>query len=198
MEAREALNRIVRDATRASAIVCQIRNLSKKTPPREDRVDLNSVIRDVIEVTRAQMKECGVSVRADLVRGLPLVQGNRVELQQVVLNLIINAVEAMKDMSKEVRELRITTTTTGTDGVLVSVSDTGPGLAPATLKNLFRPFHTTKADGLGLGLTICRTIVEAHGGRLWAKADALRGAIFQFALPALTQTLPCEAGHSAV
>ena len=184
MEAREALSRIVRDVSRASAIVHQIRGLGKKTTPREDLVDLNSAIRDVIDMTRSEAMESGVSVRADLAEGLPFVQGNQVELQQVILNLIVNAIEAMREMSKGVRELLIVTATTEADDVLVSVCDTGPGLAPATIKNLFKAFHTTKPDGLGLGLSICRTIVEAHEGELWAKADALRGAIFQFTLPA--------------
>jgi C4-dicarboxylate-specific signal transduction histidine kinase len=184
MEAREALSRIVRDISRASAIVSQIRGLGRKTPPREDWVDLNSTIRDVIDMTRTEAIESAVSVRADLAEGLPFVQGNQVELQQVILNLIVNAIEAMREMSKGVRELLIVTATTEADDVLVSVCDTGPGLAPATIKNLFKAFHTTKPNGLGLGLSICRTIVETHEGELWAKTDALRGAIFQFTLPA--------------
>jgi C4-dicarboxylate-specific signal transduction histidine kinase len=184
MEAREALSRIVRDVSRASAIVHQIRGLGKKTTPREDLVDLNSAIRDVIDMTRSEAMESGVSVRADLAEGLPFVQGNPVELQQVLLNLIINSIEAMREMSKGVRELLIVTATTEADDVLVSVRDTGPGLAPAAIKNLFKAFHTTKPNGLGLGLSICRTIVETHEGELWANADAPRGAVFQFTLPA--------------
>jgi C4-dicarboxylate-specific signal transduction histidine kinase len=184
MEAREALSRIVREATRASAVVRQIRNLSKKAPAREDRVDLNSAIRDVMEMTRTEVVENGVSVETELADGLPLVQGNRVELQQVMLNLIVNAVEAMKGVGRGSRELRIKTTASEDNEVLVSVRDTGPGLPPTSLKNLFKAFHTTKPDGLGLGLSICRAIVEAHGGRVWAKANARRGAVFEFALPA--------------
>ena len=182
-EAREALSRIIRDVSRASAIVSGIRNLSKKAPSREDRVDLNSAIRDVVDMTRAEAMESGVSVRTDLAEVLPFVHGNRVELEQVILNLIINAVEAMREMNEGVRELRIATTTTEAGDVLISVCDTGPGLAPAVLKHLFKAFHTTKTNGMGLGLSICRTLVEAHGGRLWAKADALQGTAFQFALP---------------
>lgn len=185
-EARDALRRIIRDVSRASAIVRQVRSLSKKEPPREDRVDVNSAIQDVIDMTRTEAMENAVSVRTDLAQGLPLVQGNRVELQQVILNLIVNAVEALKEVGRGVREIQISTTATEANEVLVSVRDTGPGLPPTTLKNLFKAFHTTKPDGLGLGLSICRTIVEAHGGRLWAKADALRGAVFQFALPVRT------------
>jgi signal transduction histidine kinase len=125
----------------------------------------------------------GVPVRTELVEGLPLVQGDRVELQQVILNLILNAVEAMSELSEGSRELLITTGRTESGNVLVAVRDSGPGLAPAALEHLFKAFHTTKPSGLGLGLSICRSIVEAHGGRLWADANEPRGAVFQFTLP---------------
>ena len=112
------------------------------------------------------------------------VQGDRIELQQVILNLILNAVEAMSAMSEGLRELLITTSKTESGDMLVAVCDSGPGLPPAVLENLFKAFHTTKPNGLGLGLSICRSIIEAHGGRLWASANAPRGAVFQFTLPA--------------
>ena len=138
----------------------------------------------MIEITQSEAMKNGVSVRTELVEGLPRVQGDRVELQQVILNLILNAVEAMSEMSEGSRELLITTGKTESGEVLVAVRDSGPGLAPAALEHLFKAFHTTKPNGLGLGLSICRSIVEARGGRLWASANAPRGAVLQFTLPA--------------
>jgi C4-dicarboxylate-specific signal transduction histidine kinase len=129
-----------------------------------------------------------VSVRTQFAQGLPRVQGDRVQLQQVLLNLIINAIEAMNDVREEERELFISTRN-GPDGVSVEVRDSGPGLAPATLDHVFEAFYTTKPDGLGMGLSICRSIVEEHGGRLRASANLLRGASFQFALPAIADTV---------
>ena len=161
-----------------------IRNLSKKAPSRDERVDVNSVICDVIEMTRKEATENGVTIRTDPPQGLAFVQGSRVELQQVLLNLIMNAIEAMSEMNNGTREMRISVTRTEAAEVLVSVRDTGPALAPETLRRLFRAFHTTKPDGLGLGLSICRSISQAHGGRLWANADGRCGAVFQFSLPA--------------
>ena len=125
-----------------------------------------------------------VSVQTKFVESLPLVQGDRVELQQVILNLILNAVEAMSEMGEEPRELLITTGSNGSEEVLVAVRDSGPGLAPAAFEQLFEAFYTTKPNGLGLGLSICRSIIEAHSGRLWASGNAPRGAVFQFTLPA--------------
>jgi C4-dicarboxylate-specific signal transduction histidine kinase len=138
----------------------------------------------VIEITHSEAMKNRVSVRTELVEGLPLVQGDRVELQQVILNLILNAVEAMSEMSGRSRALLITTSNTESGEVLVAVCDSGPGLTLATLEHLFVAFHTTKPNGLGLGLSICRSIIEAHGGKLWASANSPRGAVFQFTLPA--------------
>ena len=183
-EVRQALDRIVRDGSRASAVVSRIRNLIKKAPPSDERADINAAIREVIQLTRSEATKNGVSVRTELVEGLPLAQGEQVELQQVTLNLILNAVEAMSELSEGSRELLITTGETESGDVLVAVRDSGPGLAPAALKHLFKAFHTTKPNGLGLGLSICRSIIEGHGGRLWASANAPRGAVFQFTLPA--------------
>ena len=127
----------------------------------------------------------GVSVQAELAEGLPPVRGDRVELQQVMLNLILDAIEAMSEMSGGSRQLVVgARKTEAGDDVLVTVRDSGPGLTPATLEHLFTAFHTTKPNGLGLGLSICRSIIESHGGRLWASANAPRGAVFQFTLPA--------------
>ncbi len=153
-------------------------------------MDINAAIREVIELTRSEAMKNGVSVQTELAEGLPLVPGDRVELQQVILNLILNAFEAMSEMSEGPRELLITTGKSESGDVLVAVRDSGPGLAPATLEHLFKAFYTTKPNGLGLGLSICRSIIEAHGGRLWASANAPRGAVFQFTLPAQPDVAP--------
>ena len=183
-EVRQALGRIVRDGDRAGAVVGGIRNLIKKAPPRDDRVDIIAAIREVIELTRSEAMKNGVSFQTELAESLPLVPGDRVELQQVILNLILNAVEAMSETTEGPRELLIGAETTESGDTLVAVHDSGPGLAPDAIENLFKPFHTTKPNGLGLGLSICRSIIESHGGQLWASANAPRGAVLQFTLPA--------------
>ncbi len=183
-EARHALSRIVRDANRAGSVVGRIRELIKKAPPRQDRLEINTAIREVIELTHGEAVKNGVAVRADLADGLPPVYGDRVQLQQVMLNLTINAVEAMSIGSDRARELRISTTPAEDDSaVRVTVEDTGPGLAPVAPQRLFEAFYTTKPGGLGMGLSICRSIVEAHGGRLWATANQPHGAVFCFTVP---------------
>jgi hypothetical protein len=178
------------------AVVGRIRNLSKKATPRDERVDINTAIREVIELTRNEARKNGVVVQTELVEGVPLVHGDRVELQQVILNLILNAVEAISELSEGSRELLITTGNAESGDVLVAVRDSGPGLAPAAIEDLFKAFHTTKPNGLGLGLSICRSIVEAHGGRLWASANAPGGAVFQFTLPAHPESLSSPATHA--
>jgi len=184
-EVQQALGRIVRDGNRAGAVVGRIRNLIKKEPPGNERVDINAAIREVIELTRSEAMKNGVSVQTNLVEDLPPVRGDRIELQQVILNLILNALEAMSEMSGGSRELVIGARKTEVgDDVLVTVRDSGPGLILETLEHLFTAFYTTKPNGLGLGLSICRSIIESHGGRLWASANAPRGAVFQFTLPA--------------
>ncbi len=183
-EAKQALGRIVKASHRAGDVVDRIGALVKKAPPRKDRLDINEAIREVIEFTRGEAARTGVSVQAHLTEGLPLIYGDRVQLQQVILNLVVNAVEAMSAVDAGVRELLISTEKVGPNGVLVAVRDTGPGLAPATLDRLFEAFYTTKPSGLGMGLSICRSIIEAHGGQLWAEANEPRGAVFQFLTPA--------------
>ncbi len=182
-EVRQALARILKDGGRAAEVIDEIRALIKKTPPRRDCLEINGAIREVIGLTREEAIKNGVSVQSQLVDGLPFVRGDRVQLQQVILNLIINAVEAMSGVNEGLRELLISTRKTDSDGVLVAVRDSGPGLTPATLDRLFESFYTTKPGGLGLGLSICRSIVEAHGGRLWACANVPCGAVFQFTVP---------------
>ena len=182
-EAKQALTRIVEAAKRAGDVIGRIRDLIKKSPHRADRLDINDAIREVVELTRAEAVKNGVSVRTELADGLPLIKGDRVELQQVVLNLIINAVEAMSAVAREARELVISTARAESD-VMVTVRDSGPGLPETDVDRIFQPFHTTKQAGLGMGLSISRSIIEAHGGRLWASANAPRGAVFQFTAPA--------------
>jgi C4-dicarboxylate-specific signal transduction histidine kinase len=182
-EVREALEWIVRDAARAGAVVQRVRNLVKKAPLPDDRVDINAVIQEVIELTRSEAMKNGVLMRTELADGLPLVRGDRVELQQVILNLVLNAVEAMSALTEGPRELQIVTSRTESNHVLIAVRDNGPGLVPAAEEKLFKAFHTTKPNGLGLGLSICRSIVESRDGRIWVSANTPRGAVFQFTLP---------------
>jgi PAS domain S-box-containing protein len=182
-EVRQALACIAKEGKRAGDVVGRIRDLIQKAPPRKDRFDLNGAIREVIELTRGEAVKNGVLVQTELTDNLPLIDGDRVQLQQVLLNLIINAVEAMSGHTGGPRELLISTGKAEMGGVPVTVRDSGPGLAPAALEHLFEAFYTTKPNGLGMGLSICRSIIEAHHGRLWATANSPHGAVFQFTLP---------------
>jgi PAS domain S-box-containing protein len=182
-EVREALRRIVENASRASDVIGRIRALIKKAPPRKDGLAINDAILEVIALTRGEMVKTGVAVETQLAQGLPLIHGDRVQLQQVVLNLIVNALEAMDGAAEGSRRLLISTSKPEPNGVLVAVGDTGPGLAPDRLERAFEAFYTTKPSGLGMGLSISRSIVEAHGGRLWATANLPQGAVFQFTVP---------------
>jgi PAS domain S-box-containing protein len=183
-EVRQALARIVRDGGRAADVIDRIRELVKKAPLRKDGVAINEAIIEVVVLTHGEAMKNGVSVRTQLAEGLPPIEGDRVQLQQVILNLIINAIQAMSGMAEGARDLLISTGKAEPDGVLVAVRDSGPGLAPEALDRLFDAFYTSKPSGLGLGLSICRSIIEAHGGRLWATANLPRGAILQFTAPA--------------
>ena len=180
--ATQAIDRIVHDGNRAADIVSRTRELFKKVTPRKDNLELNGAILEVIELTRSEMAKNRVLLQTQLTEGLPLVRCDRVQLQQVMLNLIINAVEAMSQISDGHRELLISTRKEQSH-VLVAIRDSGPGLSEVALEQVFEAFHTTKSSGLGMGLSICRSIVEAHGGRLWATANAPQGAIFQFTVP---------------
>ncbi len=185
-KAKQALARILENANRAAEVISGIRALVKKEPPRQDRLEINETIMEVIAMTRGEVLRNEVSVRTRFKQGLPRVQGDRVQLQQVILNLIINAAEAMTGVSDGKRELLISTGDSGPEDIIVAVADSGPGLGTVSSERLFDAFYTTKPTGLGMGLAICRTIVEAHGGRLFASANAPRGAIFQFTVPVLT------------
>jgi PAS domain S-box-containing protein len=182
-EVRQTLDHIINDAKRGGEVMNQIRALIRKAPARKDSIDINNTILDVIALTRSEALRHGVSLQTDLATGLPLIKGDRVELQQVILNLILNAVEAMSCLDEEARELRISTNTDTSNGVLFTARDTGPGLEPTSEARLFEAFYTTKPDGMGMGLAICRSIIETHGGRLWVTANEPRGAVFQFTLP---------------
>jgi len=184
-EVREALGCIVDDADRAGDIIDRIRDHIKKVPTRKDAVEINDAILEVIALTRAEAANNNVSVRTQLAEGLPRVQGDRVQLQQVMLNLIVNAIQAMSGIGEGARELQISIEAVPSEGgVRVGVRDTGPGLSPESLSRLFEPFYTTKPEGMGMGLSICRSIIEAHGGRLCATRCEPRGALFQFTVPA--------------
>jgi PAS domain S-box-containing protein len=175
-----SLDRIVRDSNRAGSIVHRIRALIKKAPPHMEGLTINDAIQEIVALTRSEVAKQGIRLRTQLAEGLPDIHGDRVQLQQVVLNLTVNAIEAMSQTSDGARDLLISSAPDGADGVQVTVRDSGPGFAPGTLEHVFDPFYTTKASGLGMGLSICRSIIDAHGGRLWAEANVPQGAVFQF------------------
>ena len=195
-EVREALDRIVRDGDRAGAVVGRISALFKKAPPRNDTLEINKAIREVMELAHGEAEKNGVLVRTDLADDLPFLRGDRVHIQQVILNLIINAIQAMSCASEGARELLISTRNTESGGVSVAVRDSGPGLDTESVDRLFEAFYTTKPGGMGMGLAICRSIIETHGGQLSAGANEPRGAIFQFTLPGEEhETVPTD--HAA-
>src|SRR5207253_1429375 len=182
-EVRQALDRIVKAGRRAGDVISRMRALIRKAPPRKDPLDINEVIREVIALTRSELHRTGTALQTELADGLPLVPGDRIQLQQVMLNLILNAVEAMSGSAEGWRELLISTEEDGVNSVRIAVRDWGPGLKPESLDRLFDAFYTTKPDGMGMGLSICRSIIEAHGGRVWATPNVPEGAVLQFTLP---------------
>jgi C4-dicarboxylate-specific signal transduction histidine kinase len=186
-EVREALGCIVGDADRAGDIIDRIRAHTKKAPLRKDRFDLNKAVTEVVELARSAIAKHGVSLQMRLAGELCAVQGDRVQLQQVILNLILNAIEAMSSVDGP-RELLISTQQRETNG-LVSVRDSGPGIDPERRERVFEAFYTTKSNGVGIGLSICRSIIDAHGGRLWIEANKPRGAAFQFTVPSAASEL---------
>jgi len=186
-EAREAAMRMVKDATRAAEIISRIRMLFKKGTPEQELVDLNEVIRDMIVLLRSETTRYSVTVRTELA-DLPQVTGDRVQLQQVLMNLIINSIDAMKDVDGT-RELTIKSQRVKNEEAVVSVTDSGVGLPPQQPDQIFNAFFTTKPHGTGMGLRISRSIVEAHGGRLWAADNSPRGASFHVAFPIKVEPL---------
>jgi PAS domain S-box-containing protein len=182
-EARQAFGLILKSGVRAGEVMDRIRALAKKAPPQKGSLEINEVILEVIVLTSREMEKNGISAQTQLAKGLPAIQGDRVQLQQVILNLPINAIEAVSGMKEGPRELLISTIMNEHDDVAVSVRDSGPGLNSDSLERLFDPFYTTKSDGMGMGLSICQSIVEEHRGRIWATANVPRGAAFHFTIP---------------
>jgi PAS domain S-box-containing protein len=180
-ELRTAITEIVNDATRASAVISRIRGLLVKGSPRRMELDINKVIQEVITLLRNELTRNRVSLRTDVASNLPPVSGDPVQLQQVLINLVMNAIEAMRLHTDRTRELRIRSAK-NTDGILVQVQDSGPGIKPELADGIFEPFFTTKAEGIGMGLAISRSIIESHGGQL-SLVSASQGTLFQFTLP---------------
>jgi C4-dicarboxylate-specific signal transduction histidine kinase len=183
-EVRAALTCIVDETARTRDVVDRIGSLIKKTPPRKEVIDLNAAILEVTALTRSEAIKTSVTVGTQLADELPRIRCDRVQLQQVMLNLIVNSIQSMSGVEDGNRELHVSTVSIEPEGVCVAVRDSGPGLSPESLSRLFEPFYTTKPDGMGMGLSICRSIIEAHGGRLWATGCEPRGALLQFTIPA--------------
>jgi signal transduction histidine kinase len=183
-EVREALTCIVDETARTGDVVDRIGSFIKRAPPRKEVVDLNAAILEVTALTRSEAVKTGVTMGTQLAGELPRIRCDRVQLQQVLLNLIVNAIQSMGGVADGDRKLHISTMNIEPEGVCVAVRDTGHGLRPESVPRLFEPFYTTKPDGMGMGLSICRSIIEAHGGRLWAIGCEPRGALFQFTIPA--------------
>ncbi len=183
-EARQATTRIVRNGQRAGDIVKSVRALTRKSAPEMVPLDINVVIREVVDLLRSEFRRHGVRVETSLLPKLGSIIGDRVQLQQVLLNLIMNGVEAMADSTDPQRRLKIRSAKDESGRALVAVEDSGPGFDRAQQDRLFEAFFTTKPQGMGIGLSICRSIIDAHVGRLWASPNAPNGAVFQFALPA--------------
>jgi PAS domain S-box-containing protein len=182
-EARQSAALVIEDGHRAAEIIRRIRNLAQKAPPQKDWLDINATIRDVIALARSELHAHRVSLQTHLAGDIPLILGDRVQVQQVLLNLMMNAIEAMSGVGAGPRELWVSSKPLAATEVLIAVGDSGPGLDPQSLNRLFDAFYTTKPHGLGMGLAISRSIVAAHGGRLWATANTPHGAVFQFTLP---------------
>jgi len=180
-ELRTAITEIVSDATRASAVISRIRGLLVKGSPRRTELDINQIVQEVIALLRNELARNHVTLRTDVASNLPRVPGDPVQLQQVLINLVMNAIEAMRTSTDKTRELRIRSAKNA-DGILVQVQDSGPGIKPELADAIFEPFFTTKAEGIGMGLAISRSIIESHGGQL-SLVSASQGALFQFILP---------------
>jgi C4-dicarboxylate-specific signal transduction histidine kinase len=181
--ARRSVGRIIRDANRASDVVGRIRSLAKKGPLQKVWLSVNETVAETIGLTRMEVAQHRASLKAQLSDDVPFVWADRIQLQQVILNLIINALEAVSAAGAGPRDLFVSTAKHESDGVLLTVRDSGTGLDPANLERIFDAFYTTKREGLGMGLAVSRSIIEAHGGRLWATPNEPRGAVFQFTLP---------------
>ncbi len=181
--ATQSVERIVRDADRARNVVERVRGLIRNNPPKRAEVIVNDALREVILLTRREVTLNRINLEAEFAEDLPLVMADRIQLQQVCLNLVMNAIESFKNLSEGPRDLLIRTEKDSSENILLSVSDTGSGLGIGRSEDIFSAFYTTKPEGIGMGLKICRSIVEAHGGRLWVSDNIPRGTKFQFTLP---------------
>jgi PAS domain S-box-containing protein len=184
-EARAAIADVIKDAHRAGEVIRRIRDFSKKAHPQMMQLNINEVVEEAVKLVRHEALQHGVTIRFEFASGLPPVRGDRIQLQQVIVNLAVNGMEAMTSVQDRERVLMVGTQRDQSDRILVAVADAGVGIERENLDRVFGAFHTTKPGGLGMGLAICRSIIEAHGGRLWAEADVPRGAIFRFTVPAL-------------
>jgi len=183
--ARRSVERMIMAGQRAAEVITRIRALVGKSPPRRDRLDINKIATEVIALIQSEIGRSRIALKTELSSDTPFVKGDRIQLQQVILNLILNAIEAMSGGDPlQRRELLIASMKDGSDAVFVKVQDSGPGLDETALDRIFDAFYTTKADGMGMGLAVSRTIIQAHGGRLWAAPNSSQGAVFQFRLPA--------------
>jgi signal transduction histidine kinase len=180
---REAVTRTVRDAQRAADVIGRIRSQFEKAAPNREVLDINEIIRETITLLRGEAMRHNISIQTELAADLPQIVGDRVQLQQVAMNLIVNSIDAMKDVDG-IRELAIKSQRAENEQILVSVSDTGIGFQPQLAEQIFEPFFTTKPHGTGMGLRISRSIIESHGGRLWAVGSQGRCATFHLNLPA--------------
>jgi signal transduction histidine kinase len=183
--AKQSASRIIRDAHRASEVIGRVRSLAKKSPPEKEWLDINETVLDTVGLTRTEAAQKRASLRTQLSDDVRRVWADRIEVQQVILNLIMNAIEAVGAPGNEQRDVLVATARTDSNDVALTVRDTGTGLDPAKLEHIFDAFYTTKHEGMGMGLAVSRSIIEAHGGRLWAAPNEPRGAIFQFTLPSL-------------
>jgi signal transduction histidine kinase len=202
-EACEAIRRIIRDGSRAGDVIARIRALFKKASAAREPVDINQIIQEVLILTQSEFQKKRISLRTQFANDLPVVLGDKIQLQQVILNLVLNGIEAMSGVTDGARELSVSSqkvakilreagkemvpdnalTEPESASLLIAVRDSGPGLGATELQQVFAPFYTTKSQGMGMGLAISRSIVEAHQGHLWATVNPPQGAIFQFTLP---------------
>ena len=182
-EVRQALENIVKQGQRTTDILENIRAMFKKDSQQAAPVNVNDLIGDVLELAQSEVRKQNVSVKTELTDRLPQVIGNRIQLQQVILNLMINALEAMTTTTEHKRTLCVKSAIQAPDTVLITVEDSGIGIDPENIERMFDALFTTKSNGMGMGLSICRSIIEAHNGRLWASADIHHGSVFHFALP---------------
>jgi C4-dicarboxylate-specific signal transduction histidine kinase len=185
-----SVSNIVKDANHASEIIARIRMLAKRVEPKRSWIDINSTIQEILSLMNDRLRENKIVLRTDLSNDLPMVFGDRVQLRQVIVNLIVNAIDAISAAPLGDRQVRIRSAKPASCGVWVAVEDSGIGVDPATVDRLFDTFHSTKTEGMGIGLKICRSIVEGYGGRIWAVANRPHGAVFQFLLPGDARKTP--------